>query len=83
MYPVSGGAKEQFWCTSMVKLLVVEDHALVREGLVQTLRQLKEKDTNVFEVSDFDGANRLLEQGHVFDLVLLDLGLPGVDGLSA
>ena len=40
----------------MVKLLVVEDHALVREGLVQTLRQLKEKDTNVFEVSDFDGA---------------------------
>ena len=66
----------------MVKLLVVEDHALVREGLVQTLRQLKEKDTNVLEVSDFDGANRLLEQGHVFDLVLLDLGLPGVDGLS-
>ena len=48
----------------MVKLLVVEDHALVREGLVQTLRQLKEKDTNVLEVSDFDGANRLLEQGH-------------------
>ena len=66
----------------MVKLLVVEDHALVREGLVQALKQLQETEVDVFEVSDFDGANLLLAQGHAFDLVLLDLGLPGVDGLS-
>lgn len=64
----------------MVKLLVVEDHILVREGLVQTLRQLDSME--VFEVADFHGANRLLEQHGGFDLVLLDLGLPGVDGLT-
>lgn len=67
-------------CGSMTKLLVVEDHVLVREGLVQTLRQLDSM--KVFEVADFHGANRLLEQHGGFDLVLLDLGLPGVDGLT-
>jgi DNA-binding NarL/FixJ family response regulator len=65
----------------MVSLLVVEDHALVREGVVRTLRQL-EPGTSVFEASDFDSANALLEQGKTFDLLLLDLCLPGLDGLS-
>jgi DNA-binding NarL/FixJ family response regulator len=65
----------------MVSLLVVEDHALVREGVVRTLRQL-EPATSVYEASDFDSANALLEQGQTFDLILLDLCLPGLDGLS-
>ncbi len=66
----------------MVKLLVVEDHALVREGLVQTLRQLDTSVVEVVDVADFEGANALLVQGHLFDLMLLDLGLPGIDGLT-
>jgi len=65
----------------MVSLLVVEDHALVREGLVRTLRQL-EPGISVFEASDCDSANALLEQEQGFDLILLDLCLPGLDGLS-
>lgn len=65
----------------MRKLLVVEDHALVREGLVQTLRQL-ETGASVFEASDCDGAGVMLAQEPGFDLLLLDLGLPGLDGIS-
>ena len=65
----------------MVKLLVVEDHALVREGLVQTLRQLDD-DVEVLAVADGDSASAALEQARPFDLILLDLGLPGIDGLS-
>jgi DNA-binding NarL/FixJ family response regulator len=66
----------------MTKLIVVEDHALVREGLVQTLRQI-EDGVEIFAVADCIGANSLLEQEeHRFDLMVLDLGLPGVDGLS-
>lgn len=67
--------------TTMVKLLVVEDHALVREGLVRTLYQL-EGGVDVAEVADFDEACALLEQGASFDLMVLDLGLPGRDGIS-
>ena len=65
----------------MLKLLVVEDHALVREGLVQTLRRLDD-DVRIFEASNCDDAVCMLEQEPDFDLVLLDLGLPGVDGLA-
>ena len=65
----------------MLNLLIVEDHALVREGLAQTLRQL-EPDVTVYEAADSDGANALLEQGTAIDLMVLDLGLPGIDGLS-
>ena len=65
----------------MTKLIVVEDHALVREGLVQTLRQI-EDGVEIFAVADCVGANLLLEQDHQFDLMVLDLGLPGLDGLS-
>lgn len=65
----------------MVSLLVVEDHALVREGIVQTLRRL-ESDVSVLDTADCDAASVLLESGQIFDLMLLDLGLPGLDGLS-
>lgn len=65
----------------MIKLLVIEDHALVREGLVQTLRQLADE-VEISAVADYDGAIALLENGDRFDLILLDLGLPGIDGLS-
>lgn len=65
----------------MFKLLVVEDHALVREGLVQTLRQL-DAEVKVFEAADCDAASHMLQGAGAFDLMLLDLGLPGLDGLS-
>ena len=65
----------------MLKLIVVEDHVLVREGLVQTLRQL-DANVMVYEAADCDAANAHLQGAGALDLMLLDLGLPGLDGLS-
>lgn len=65
----------------MLKMLVVEDHVLVREGLAKTLCHLEEG-VLVLEAADCAGATALLEQASPFDLMLLDLGLPGLDGLS-
>lgn len=65
----------------MLKLLVIEDHALVREGLVQTLMQLDDEVT-VEEASDCEAGSAVLGNGEDYDLVLLDLALPGIDGLT-
>ncbi len=65
----------------MLKLLVVEDHALVREGLVRLLAQM-ERGVEVKEAADFETALNVLENDGEFDLVLLDLALPGIDGFA-
>ena len=65
----------------MLKLLVVEDHALVREGLVGLLAQL-EKDVAITGKPDFESALALLDNDEDFDLILLDLAMPGIDGFA-
>ncbi len=65
----------------MLKLLVVEDHALVREGLVRLLAQV-EDDVSVSGKPDFESALALLDVEEDFDLILLDLALPGIDGFA-
>ena len=63
----------------MLKILVVEDHALVREGLVRLLAQM-ETGVVVRDCCDFEAALSLLEAEDEVDLVVLDLALPGIDG---
>lgn len=65
----------------MLKLLVVEDHALVREGLVRLLAQI-EPGATVMESADFESALAILDGDDEFDLLLLDLALPGIDGFA-
>lgn len=65
-----------------MKLLVVDDHPVLREGLVALLRQLG-PDTVVLEAGDAQAALRLVEEQSDLDVVILDLVLPGLNGLSA
>ncbi len=62
----------------MLKMLVVEDHALVREGLLATLKDLGEE-TQTFGVTDANEAIGVLEAEDI-DLMILDLMLPGTKG---
>ncbi len=66
---------------SLVKILVVDDHPLILEALHHVLKQL---DTSV-EVCGAQSAEQalaLLDLHGDADLMLLDLGLPGTDGLE-
>lgn len=65
----------------MLKLLVVEDHALVREGLVRLLAQIEEG-TQIREAADFETALNRLDEDADIDLIFLDLALPGIDGFA-
>lgn len=62
-----------------MRVLLVEDDALLADGL---LRALRHDGYAVDHVSRGDQVLAALTDGH-FDAVLLDIGLPGLDGLQA
>lgn len=62
-----------------VKILIVEDHALLRLGLKHELLQLG-PDVRVLEAGSFDDIPRLLTEHVDLTLVLLDLRMPDDDG---
>jgi len=60
------------------KILVVDDEEVVR---LSYLRTLKGQHCNVHAVADGKNALRMMSQ-QPFDVVLLDLRLPGMDGMN-
>ena len=65
-----------------MKILIVDDHALFREGLCHVLQEL-EKQITILEAPDYDQALQYISTNSDLDMVLLDLELPGKDGFEA
>jgi DNA-binding NarL/FixJ family response regulator len=64
----------------MVKILLVDDHTLVRKGLAQLLVASME-DVEVTEAGDAEEAAALLERSS-YDVALVDIRMPGKGGLE-
>jgi len=64
-----------------MKVLIVDDHALIRDALARVLVALAPA-VEVLEAADPQLALRTLEREPQLDLLLLDLSLPGMHGLS-
>ncbi len=64
-----------------IRVLVVDDHTLFRSGL----KMLLEKEEDIVVTGDASSAEEALEyfNNSTLDLVLMDIGLPGMDGLEA
>lgn len=62
-----------------MKFLLVDDHALFREGMRLVLKQMPGEVT-VLEAGSFDEALRLSAEHPDLDLALLDLNMPGSEG---
>jgi two-component system nitrate/nitrite response regulator NarL len=65
-----------------MKLMIVDDHTVVREGLAALLRQIG-PDTEILPARNADEALEQLASHPDLDVVLLDLTMPGMDGMSA
>lgn len=63
-----------------LKFLLVDDHAIVRRGLNQILKDEFSK-AIITEVGDADGAMDAIS-GQEFDLVICDISIPGTTGLE-
>lgn len=67
--------------TNKIKILIADDHAIVREGLKQIVAE--EKD--ILVAGEAENANRLMEllEKENWSLIVLDINMPGKSGLEA
>ena len=67
--------------SSTLKILAADDHWIARAALTQLLQGLGRK-LEVLEAKDFNEALELVSKHKDFDLVLIDLVMPGMEGFE-
>ncbi|WP_099867338.1 response regulator transcription factor [Pararhizobium haloflavum] len=65
----------------MTRFLIIDDHPLFREALHSAV-ELAYPDVETMDAVDFTSALEILRDERNFDLVLLDLKIPGVQGFE-
>jgi DNA-binding NarL/FixJ family response regulator len=64
-----------------MKILLVDDHVLFREGVALLLQPLADGGS-IHEAGTCEEAFAIIERAGDVDLVLMDLGLPGISGIE-
>ena len=64
-----------------LNILIVEDHELTRFGLKTTFDEV-DYVQNIFEADSAEMAMEIFDQNNI-DIIIMDLGLPGMNGIEA
>ena len=65
----------------MIKILIVDDHIIVREGLKAVFALVEDMEV----IAEADNGARAIEayEAHLPDIVIMDLVMPEMDGIQA
>jgi DNA-binding NarL/FixJ family response regulator len=80
--PHAGGGSPVSEAALSMKALIVDDHALIRDALARVLKSLA-PEAIILEAAEPRFAFETIERECDLDLVLLDLALPGMHGMTA
>jgi len=64
-----------------MKILILDDHPLFSHALKHVVQNINEIKTIDLSTS-VKNAMSLFQLGNIYDLILVDIGLPGLDGFS-
>lgn len=64
----------------MIKILIADDHAIVRRGLVQILQE----EFPLAKITEVDNGNDAIDMvdQQIWDIILLDISMPGRNGIE-
>lgn len=66
-----------------MNILLIDDHPLFIEGLCNVIKKLDNGEVNILSSGSGEEALALVDENNDFDLLLLDLNLPGMSGLDS
>jgi DNA-binding NarL/FixJ family response regulator len=65
-----------------LKVLMIDDHVLFRDGMRYVLQQLADE-VEIFDSGSFSDALEMIKENTQFDLALLDLNMPDSEGVPS
>ncbi len=65
-----------------IKVLMADDHALFRDGMRYVLQQLADE-VDILDSGNFQDALQIVQENPDIDLALLDLNMPGSEGIPS